>query len=133
MTPTLRRLAVPFLLLPAVIALGASPAAARKREPPADPKAHVYPTTDRVSYALACLRDHPGPQHEMVSKCSCTIDEIAKVMTFDDYIATSTSVNAISIGGERGGTLRDAEHVQAMAKRFREAQTKAKKACFVIP
>ncbi len=129
----LRRLAVPFLLLLAALAVGASPALARKREAPRDPKAHVYPTADRVSYVLGCLRDHPGAQHEMVSKCSCTIDEIAKVLTFDDYMGTSTAVNAISIGGERGGTLRDSVQVQGMAKRFRDVQLRAKKACFVIP
>ena len=130
---TLRRLASTSLLALAACALAASPALARKPDPRRDPKAHVYPTADRVSYVLTCMRDHPGAQHEMVSKCSCTIDEIAKVLTFDDYTNMATSVNAISIGGERGGSMRDSEQVQAMAKRYREVQAKAKKACFVTP
>jgi hypothetical protein len=121
------------LITLAALGLAASPALARKQEPRRDPKAHVYPTADRVSYVLKCMRDHPGAQHEMVSKCSCTIDEIANVLTFDDYTNMSTAVNAITIGGERGGTMRDSEQVQAMAKRYRDVQTKAKKACFVIP
>jgi hypothetical protein len=130
---TFRRIASTLVFALAALGLAASPALARKQEPRRDPKAYVYPTADRVSYVLTCMRDHPGAQHEMVSKCSCTIDEIANVLTFDDYTNMSTAVNAISIGGERGGSMRDSEQVQAMAKRYREVQTKAKKACFVIP
>ena len=130
---TLRRIASISLLALAALGLAALPAHARKQEPRRDPKAHIYPTADRVSYVLQCMRDHPGAQHEMVSKCSCTIDEIANVLTIDDYTNLSTAVNAISIGGERGGTMRDSEQVQAMAKRYREVQAKAKKACFVLP
>lgn len=129
----IRRIATTSALALAALGLAASPALARKQEPRRDPQAHVYPTADRVSYVLACMRDHPGTQHEMVSKCSCTLDEIAKVLTFDDYTSMSTAVNAISIGGERGGSMRDSEQVQAMAKRYREVQAAAKKACFVIP
>jgi hypothetical protein len=130
---TLRRTASTALLALAALGLAASPALARKQEPRRDPRAHAYPTADRVNYVLNCMRDHPGAQHEMVSKCSCAVDEIANVLTFDDYTSMSTAVNAISIGGERGGSMRDSEQVQAMAKRYRDVQTKAKKACFVIP
>jgi hypothetical protein len=122
-------------LAAACLALVVAPAHAAKQEPRAgrSAKAHVYPTLDRVTYVFGCMRDHPGNQNEMISKCSCTIDEIAKALTFDQYTSMSTAVNAISIGGERGGTMRDSEAVQAMAKRYRDVQVKAKKACFVIP
>ncbi len=123
------------LLVLALAALALTPAHARKQEPRnarAD-KSHVYPTLDRVNYVFNCMRDHPGNHHEMLSKCACTIDEIAVALSFDDYTGVSTAVNAISIGGERGGSMRDSEGVQSMAKRYRELQTKAKKACFVIP
>ncbi len=129
----LLRIASASILALAALGLAASPALARKQEPRRDAKAHVYPTADRVSYVLTCMNDHPGTRHEMLSKCSCTIDEIANVLTFDDYTSMSTSVNAITIGGERGGSMRDSEQVQGMAKRYREVQAKAKKACFVIP
>jgi hypothetical protein len=93
--------------------------------------AHEYPTIDRVEYVRVCMRDNPGPTHEMVYKCSCVIDAIAKDMSYEDYVDTSTAANAFTIGGQIGESVRDSETIKKMAARFREAQANAKKACFV--
>src|SRR5450631_1586674 len=73
----------------------------------------------------------PGTTHEMVYKCSCVIDAIAKDMSYEDYVDTSTAANAFTIGGQIGESVRDSETIKKMAARFREAQANAKKACFV--
>ena len=31
-------------------------------------QAHDYPTADRVLYVQECMRQHPGPEFEMLSK-----------------------------------------------------------------
>ena len=36
-----------------------------------------YPTSDRVLFVQACMRDNPGPHYEMLNKCSCALDKIA--------------------------------------------------------
>lgn len=93
--------------------------------------AHDYPTVERVNYVLECMRTHPGPHYEMVSKCSCAMDALAKQVTLADYIEMSTATNANSIGGERGNTIRDTEMLQAHIKRYRELQARVKKGCFI--
>jgi hypothetical protein len=93
--------------------------------------AHDYPTVERVLYVQTCLRDHPGPAFEMVNKCACAIDKIAEQLVYDDYVSLSTVANAITIGGERGAVLRDAEPMQALARRFRKLNQDAMKSCFI--
>ena len=90
-----------------------------------------YPTTDRVVFVMACMRDHPGNHFEMINKCSCAIDAIARELPFDTYTAMSTALNANTIGGERGGYIRDTEMLQGDIRKFRQLTTKAKKGCFI--
>lgn len=117
-SPTLRK-----ALIAAIAAFGAlasSPALA-----------HDYPTADRVVYVQACMRDHPGPHYEMVNKCSCTIDTIARDLPYDDFVDMNTATNANSIGGERGSYIRDVESLQVMIRKFRQIQTAAMKSCLI--
>ena len=95
--------------------------------------AHDYPTVDRVLYVQDCMNSHPGPFYEMVNKCSCALDALARELPFDDYTSMMTVTRAMSIGGERGNTIRDTEPLQAQAKRFRELQSKAQSGCFLGP
>jgi hypothetical protein len=95
--------------------------------------ANDFPTVDRVLYVQECLRANPGPNFEMVNKCSCALDALASEVRFDDYVEMTTIVNAVSIGGERGGTLRDNETIKPQIKRFRDLQAKVQKRCFIAP
>lgn len=110
----------------AACAAAAAPGAARAADRPND-----FPTVDRVLYVQECMRQHPGPHYEMVNKCSCALDALAREISFDDYTSMSTATNANSIGGERGNTIRDTELLQAQIKRLREVQAKAKAGCFI--
>ena len=93
--------------------------------------AHDYPTSERVVFVQACMRDHPGPHYEMLNKCSCVIDAIAQELPFDDFVSMSTATNANSIGGERGSYIRDVEAMQQQIRRFRQLQSKAMKGCLL--
>ena len=93
--------------------------------------AHDYPTLDRVLYVQECMRNHPGPNFEMVSKCACALDVVAREVTFDDYVSMVTVSNAMTIGGERGNDLRDNESLKPQVTRYREVQAKARKSCFI--
>jgi hypothetical protein len=95
--------------------------------------AHDYATVDRVLFVQSCLRENPGPQFEMIHKCSCVLDRLAEQLSYEDFVELSTDTNATSIGGERGAVLRDNEGVQKNVRRFRQMQTDAKKACMVRP
>ena len=99
--------------------------------PSADAARNDFPTVDRVEYVQECMRNHPGSRHEMLYKCSCTIDRIASEIRYNEYVELWTAANAVSIGGERGAQLRDAQVSQDMAKKFRTIEAKAQKGCFL--
>ena len=96
-------------------------------------RANDFPTVDRVLYVQECMRNHPGPHFEMVNKCACALDALAGQISFDDYVEMTTAVNASSIGGERGGTIRDSPPLQADIKRWRALQSGVEAGCFIAP
>ena len=115
--------ALPVLLRPlAALAIAASAGAAH---------AHDYPTSERVIYVEACMRDHPGPHYEMLNKCSCVLDAIARSLPYDDYVEMSTAANATSIGGERGAYIRDVPMLQEQIRKYKALQAQAQKSCFI--
>lgn len=95
--------------------------------------ANDFPTVDRVLYVQECMRVHPGPSFEMINKCSCTLDALARELTYDDYVTLSTISKAMSIGGERGSAVRDVPSYEPQLKRYRELQAKSEKGCFLGP
>ena len=93
--------------------------------------ANDFPTAERVLYVQDCVKNNPGPHFEMINKCSCVIDTLASQLTYDDFVTMTTATNANSIGGERGGVIRDAEVLQKEIRRFRDLQSAAQKKCFI--
>jgi len=98
---------------------------------PAFALADDYPTADRVLYVESCMRDHPGPHFEMVQKCSCTLDTLARQLSHDQFVTMSTALNATTIGGERGAYIRDVDVLQKQIREFRQLQAQAMKSCFI--
>ena len=90
-----------------------------------------YPTADRVLFVEACLRDYQGPHFEMVNKCSCAIDTLARQVPYEQFVTMSTAVNANTIGGERGAYIRDVDALQKQIREFRQLQAQAMKSCFI--
>ena len=96
-------------------------------------RANDFPTVDRVIFVQECMRAHPGPQFEMQNKCSCALDAIAREVKYDEFVTLSTVSKAMTIGGERGGSIRDAPTLEPQAKRYRELMSKAEQGCFINP
>lgn len=97
-----------------------------------DGSSHDFPTVDRVEYVHICQRDNADrPPHEMLYKCSCVIDALAKDLTYDEYVESSTAFYAFTIAGERGQVIRNESQSKGLADRFKSLQIKAKKGCFV--
>lgn len=93
--------------------------------------AYDYPTLDRVRFVQECMAEHPGPAFEMTSKCVCVVDALAQQVSLEELNSMSTALKASTIGGERGGYIRDSEGLQAEIKRWRELQRKLKAGCFI--
>lgn len=114
---------IPTLLRPIAALLLAAAAGAAS--------ANDFPTVERVLYVQECVATHPGPQYEMVNKCACALDALARDIKFDDYVTLSTAAKATTIGGERGSYIREAPSMQKDIKRYKELQSKAEKGCFL--
>ncbi|MDR5857199.1 hypothetical protein P9239_03420 [Caballeronia sp. LZ062] len=91
---------------------------------------HDYPTEGRVEYVLACMDDN-GHDFVNVYKCSCAIDKIAQVLTYDDFVEQSTFSKYATLGGEGGGEFR-VDRAKAQTKKYRELQRDAFKACGLV-
>jgi hypothetical protein len=116
----------------AAVALAAASGAAAAQD--AGPSTHDYPTSERVLWVEACMRDHPDAGHyEMLNKCSCALDYIARKLTFDEYDTMHTAALAATIGGERGSLFRDTPEMQDKIKAFRKLQSEAQAACMIAP
>ncbi len=111
-----------FAMLAVVVLSAAAPISA---------SAHDYPTAARVQYVQACMREHPGPQFESLSKCSCALDAIARHLRYDAFVTMSTATNANTIGGERGSYIRDVDSLQKQIREFKQLQARAQKGCFI--
>lgn len=119
-------------LLACALLLGACAAASAAKPAKAPPvPANDFPTVDRVLYVQECMRAHPGPAFEMTNKCACTLDKLAASMKYQEYVSMSTIVKAMSIGGERGGAIRDVPSYEPQVKRYKDLVSKAEKACFI--
>ena len=135
MTPAMPRrlppLAAPLLLLLASALTGCAVPAQDAANPAAS---HDYPTAERVLYVEACMREHPGAGHyEILNKCACALDYMARKLSFDEYDTLHTASLAASIGGERGAVFRDTPEVQDKIKAFRKLQAEAQASCMIAP
>ena len=92
--------------------------------------AHNYPTVDRVEFVLECMQRNAGKQ-EFLYKCACVIDEIARKLSYDDFVEASTAARYQSLAGERGGLFRDPPQTRDTAKRYLQVQGAAMKRCDV--
>ena len=91
---------------------------------------HDYPTHARVEYVQECIAGHGGKLASLY-QCSCMIDEIAKRLSYDEFVEASTFSRYTSLAGERGGLFRDPEHGKTMAKQFQALESDAAKRCGV--
>lgn len=99
---------------------------------PAAARADDFPTSGRVEYVLECMQQHDG-KHEYLYKCSCMVDRIARVLSYDDFVAMSVALRNQGLAGERGGLFRDAASVKDMAGKYRDIEAGARQACAVPP
>ena len=49
-----------------------------------------YPTAARADYVFACMVTN-GQTREMLDRCSCSIDEIAAILPYEQYLQAETS------------------------------------------
>lgn len=93
-----------------------------------DPATHDYPTQARVEYVNECIAKSGGKLSNLY-QCSCAIDRIAVSLSYEDFVEASTFAKYATLPGEGGGIFRDSKQARATAKRYRELESEAWRAC----
>jgi hypothetical protein len=87
-----------------------------------------FPTEARADYVFACMSAN-GQTQDMLRRCSCSIDVIASIMPYEDYVRAETILGVIQAGGERVAALRSPSQNLIVAN-LRRAQAEAEVRCF---
>lgn len=118
----------PVLRLPALL-LAAVAIASLSSAPRAAPAG--YPTEVLADYVFACMATN-GQTPDALRRCSCSIDQIAARVSFEDYTQAETVLRMQQIpGGDNRATLfRSTPFAQAAVDKLRQAQVEAETRCF---
>lgn len=108
----------------AAILISFSAAGVRAQELPAND----YPTVARADYVYACMAVN-GQNREILEKCSCSIDEIANILPYDQYEQAETLISIGLRGGENVAWTKIPE-MQEKVKNLRRAQVEGELRCF---
>jgi len=88
-----------------------------------------YPTTARAEYVFACMASN-GESRRVLEQCSCSIDVIASILTYDDYIAAETVMRLSLLGGEKGAVFRSGQNMKEAVAALKRAQAEGEIRCF---
>lgn len=110
----------------AALALGAGNAAAAQTT--AD-RYNDYPTEARADYVFACMASN-GRSSDVLRRCSCSIDVIASIVPYDDYVEAETVLSLQQVGGERMSIFRTTALAKELVATVRRAQAEADILCF---
>lgn len=88
-----------------------------------------YPTAVRADYVFACMAAN-GQTREMLDRCSCSIDEIASILSYEKYLEAETVLSMRRVGGERMSFFRSSAMAEALVAELMRAQAEAEIICF---
>jgi hypothetical protein len=90
--------------------------------------ANDYPTIARADYVYACMAVN-GQTRDILEKCSCSIDQIAAVLPWDQYETAETLISVGLKGGENVAWTHNPEMLEKI-KNLRRAQVEGELRCF---
>ena len=88
-----------------------------------------YPTAARADYVFACMAAN-GQTRTVLEKCACSIDIIASILPYEDYVSGETVLRMRQAQGERMAIFRSAEGAKSAVSDLRRAQAEAEIRCF---
>ena len=88
-----------------------------------------YPTEVRADYVFVCMKTN-GETPDTLKRCSCSIDVIASMLPYDQYVAAETVASMDQVQGQIGTMFRASEQSRAMLADLRRAEAEAEIRCF---
>jgi hypothetical protein len=94
-------------------------------------RANDYPTEATADYVFGCMASN-GETQEALKKCACSIDVIASILPYDDYVKAETVLRMRQIqgGGDKAELFRDTAVAKDAVDQLKQAQTEAEVRCF---
>jgi hypothetical protein len=91
--------------------------------------ANDYPTDERADYVFACMASN-GQSRKVLEQCSCSIDVIASIIPYKDYVTAETILSMRQVGGEKGALFRAGPTMKEPVANLRRAQAEGEIRCF---
>ena len=93
--------------------------------------ANGYPTEVVVDYVLGCMAAN-GQTAQALRQCSCSIDVVSSLLTYEDYSAAETVLRMRQVpgGGEKMVIFRETPASQVKVDALRQSQIEAEVRCF---
>lgn len=88
-----------------------------------------YPTVARADYVIGCMATN-GQSREALERCSCSIDVIASLLPYQEYVAAETVMRLRLVGGEKTTLFRTTKPSKDAVAELRRAQVEAEVRCF---
>ncbi len=89
-----------------------------------------YPTDARVDYVFGCMSAN-GNTRQAMEKCSCSIDAIATILSYDKYVQASTILSMRQgVGGQRQTAFKSTKTFDDKVADLRRAQAEAEIRCY---
>jgi hypothetical protein len=88
-----------------------------------------YPTVARADYVFGCMATN-GRTRRVLEQCACSIDIIASILPYEQYVEAETVLSLRLESGERTSMFRDTAMTNTMVAELRRAQAEAEILCF---
>jgi hypothetical protein len=88
-----------------------------------------YPTSTRADYVFACMKAN-GETRDNLDRCSCSIDVIASLLTYDKYVEAETVASMDQQQGQIGTMFRSTTMAKSIIDDLHRAQAEAEIRCF---
>lgn len=88
-----------------------------------------YPTSTLAEYVYGCMKAN-GENRDSLQRCSCSIDVIASVISYDHYVAAETYKSMGLVPGDNGALFRESAPAKASITELKRAQAEADIRCF---
>ena len=88
-----------------------------------------YPTETRADYVFACMQANQVSRL-MLRKCSCSIDYIASILPYEQYVEAETVLSLQLGSGEQLSMFKSSPVALAIVADLRRAQAEAEIVCF---
>ena len=87
------------------------------------------PTVEKVEYVFACMQGNEDSQ-AYIAKCSCSIDYIDQLMSYEDYVKAETIMSLRQIYGEKSVMFRNTPNAIEIYNNMQNLLAEAEMECF---